>query len=86
MSVVTSTPNQNPQVTSSAIIQRMEAHYRQWEHDTAKEHPHSYQKDVLGDRADPKVCSHPKTGFLNLGTIDILGWIMGVLGETSYTL
>lgn len=33
------TLNQNSQVTSSAIIQRMETHYSQYEHYMAKEHP-----------------------------------------------
>lgn len=46
----------------------METH--QYEHYMAKEHPHRYQKDVLGHRFDPKDCGHPGTGFL-IRTIDI---------------
>ena len=50
--------------------------YSPYEHDLAKEHPRGYQKDVLGHRVDPQDNGYLRTGFLNLGTMDILGRII----------
>lgn len=70
--MVSCPPNQNSPVTLSAMSQRKETPYSPHEHDLAKEHPRGYQKDVSGHRVDPKDSGYLRTGFLNLGTMDIL--------------
>lgn len=73
---ISATPNQKRQVSSLAIIQRMETRYSQYRHYIAKEHSQDYWKDVFVHRADPKDCGHPRSGFLNLSTIDIWGQVI----------
>ena len=66
-------PIQKSPVTLSAVSQRREVLYSPYEQDLAKEHPHGYQKDVCGRRGDPKDYSHSRAGFLDPGTMDVLG-------------
>lgn len=74
--MVNSPPIQNSPMTLSAMSQRREMPYSPYEQDLAKEHPPSYQKDVWGCKGDPRDYGHPKVGFLDPGTTDVLGRII----------